>query len=314
MESLILSFNSVMPIFILMLVGYVLKVLRVADKKGFDTVNKLVFKAFLPTLLFYNIYKTESPDVFNTKLIVFTVIGTLVVFAVGYASVFFLTKDNTKRGVMLQGFFRSNYAILGLPIVEYICKGETGGLSSLMVAIIVPLFNVLAVISLERFRNGNLNIPKLAKGIVTNPLIIGCLLGAIFFACGIQLPAIIEKTVSDISKIASPLAIIVLGASFTFSSLGGCIRELIIVVLARLVLVPLVGVSAAILLGFSGEALACVLIAFGAPVAVSSFSMAQQMGGDENLAAQVVVVSSAACLFTLFGWIFAISTIGLFSA
>ncbi len=312
MESLILSFNSVMPIFLLMLAGYILKALKIADKKGFDTVNRLVFKAFLPTLLFYNIYTTESSDVFNPKLIAFTIAGTLIVFALGYATVFVLTKDNAKRGVMLQGFFRSNYAILGLPLVEYICEGKTSGLSSLMVAIIVPIFNVLAVISLERFRDGKLNIGKMAKGIITNPLIIGCLLGLLCYLAGVTLPGVLEKAVSDVAKIASPLAIIVLGASFTFSSLSGCVKELITVVLARLVIVPAIAIFFAVLLGFNGEALACVLIAFGAPVAVSSFSMAQQMGGDETLAAQVVVVSSALCLLTLFGWIFVINSMGLF--
>ncbi len=312
MESLILSFNSVMPIFLLMLTGYILKAVNIADKKGFDTVNRLVFKAFLPTLLFYNIYKTESADVVNPKLMIFTVAGTLIVFAVGYAFVFILTKDNDKRGVMLQGFFRSNYAILGLPLVEYICEGKTSGLSSLMVAVIVPLFNVLAVISLERFRDGKLNIPKMLKGVLTNTLIIGCLLGLVFYLAGIKLPDVVEKAVSDVAKIASPLAIIVLGASFTFSSLRGCVKELCTVVAARLVIVPAIAIFFAVLLGFTGEALACVLIAFGAPVAVSSFSMAQQMGGDEALAAQVVVVSSALCLLTLFGWIFLLNSMGLF--
>lgn len=312
MESLILSFNSVMPIFLLMLTGYILKAVNIADKKGFDTVNRLVFKAFLPTLLFYNIYKTESADVVNPGLMIFTVAGTLIVFAVGYASVFILTKDNAKRGVMLQGFFRSNYAILGLPLVEYICEGKTSGLSSLMVAVIVPLFNVLAVISLERFRDGKLNIPKMLKGVLTNTLIIGCLLGLVFYLAGIKLPDVVEKAVSDVAKIASPLAIIVLGASFTFSSLRGCVKELCTVVAARLVIVPAIAILFAVLLGFTGEALACVLIAFGAPVAVSSFSMAQQMGGDEALAAQVVVVSSALCLLTLFGWIFLLNSMGLF--
>ncbi len=312
MESLLLSFNSVTPVFLLMLTGYILKGLKITDKKGFDTVNKLVFKVFLPTLLFYNIYKTESSEVFNPKLIAFTFVGTLIVFVLGYASVFVLTKDNSKRGVMLQGFFRSNYAILGLPLVEYICRDKTSGLSSLMVAVIVPLFNVLAVISLERFRDGKLNIKKMIKGIITNPLIIGCLLGLLFFAVNLNLPSVVEKAVSDISKIASPLAIIVLGASFTFSSLAGCVKELITVVSTRLIIVPAIAIFFAVLLGFTGEALACVLIAFGAPVAVSSFSMAQQMGGDENLAAQVVVVSSAACLITLFGWIFLLGTLGLF--
>lgn len=312
MQSLVLSFNCIAPIFLLMLTGYILKALKIADKAGFDTVNRLIFKAFLPTLLFYNIYSTESANVVNPKLIVFAIIGTLAVFAVGYMLVFVLSKENSKRGVMLQGFFRSNYAILGLPLVEYICGGKTSGLSSLMVAIVVPLFNVLAVVSLERFRGGKANAVKIFKGIATNPLIIGCILGLVFYALGIKLPAVIEKAVSDISKIASPLAIIVLGASFTFKSIKGSIKELSAILALRLVIVPAVAIFFAVMLGFSGEALACTLIVFGAPVAVSSFSMAQQMGGDEDLAAQAVVMSSLLCLVTLFLWIFLIESLGLF--
>ena len=312
MGSLQLSFESIAPIFLMMLLGYVLKSIKLADKKSFDTMNRLVFKVFLPILLFYNIYKTEAAQVFDGKLIAFAVAGVLCVFLLGSFAVLALTKDNAKRGVMLQGFFRSNYSILGVPLVSYICGDGAGGLTSLMVAVVVPMFNVLAVISLERFREGNIDIKKLIKGIVTNPLIIGCLAGILCFGLRITLPVFVEKAVSDISKIATPLAIIILGASFTFSSMKGYVREILIVVSVRLLLVPFIMLTAAVLLGFSGEALACLMVVFGSPVAVSSFAMAQQMGGDEKLAAQLVVVSSAACLVTLFFWIFVLSSLGLF--
>lgn len=313
MGSLILSFNAVMPVFLLMMTGYILRALKVTDKKGFDTVNKLVFKVFLPILLFYNIYRTESANVFDVRLIVFTMITVFAVFIVGYAVVMLMTKDNSKRGVMLQGFFRSNYAILGLPIVNYICGDNVSGLSSLMVAVVVPTFNVLAVVCLERFREGKLDIFKMLKGIITNPLIIGCASGLVLFLLGIKLPGVIEEAVSDISGIASPLAIIVLGASFSFSNLGGSVRELVTVVAARLVIVPAIALTAAILLGFRGEAMACLLVLFGAPVAVSSYSMAQQMGGDESLASQVVVVTTTLCLVTMFLWIFVLDMLGAFA-
>lgn len=312
MESLKLSFESIMPLFILMALGYIIREIKLADKSNFDVMNKLVFTIFLPTLLFYNIYKTGDIRTFDLKLAAMLAGGTFLVFVIGYFAVLFITKDNAKRGVMLQGFFRSNYAILGVPLVEYICRGNSTGLASLMVAIVVPVFNVLAVISLETFRGGKVSFKELIKGIITNPLIIASLLGVLFMLCNITLPTVIEKAVSDISKIASPLAIIILGASFSFSSIKGYVRDITIVVLTRLIIVPLLAVVAAVLLGFTGEALACLLIAFGAPVAVSSYSMSQQMGGDETLSAQVVVISSALCLVTLFMWIFILSYMGLF--
>ena len=303
-----------MPIFILMLIGYFIKRIKLADKKSLDVINKLIFKIFLPVLLFYNIYNTQTSDVFDVKLIVFTVAGIFFVFILGYFAVILLTKDNAKRGVMLQGFFRANFAILGIPLVDYICGNKTSPLASLMVAVVIPVFNILAVVALERFRKGNtkLDILKLLKGVITNPLIIGCVIGIIFFTLNIKLPSIIEKSVKDISSIATPLSIIVLGSVFEFSDIKGYLRENLIVVATRLVIVPLIVIPVAAWFGFSGEALACLLVVFASPVAVSSFAMAQQMDGDQALASQVIVLSSAFCLVTLFFWIFALSSLGLF--
>jgi predicted permease len=295
-----------------MLLGYGLKQFKIATKDQFNAINRLIFKIFLPILLFYNIYKTDIGSILDGKLIAFTVIAVLIVFAVGYGLVFLFTKENAKRGVMLQAFFRSNFAILGIPLVNYVCGENAGGLSALMVAVIVPLFNILAVITLERFRDGKVQIGKLLKGIATNPLVIACLVGAIFLLLDIRLPSLIETTVSDAASIASPLAIVVLGASFNFSTIKTSIKELAITVAIRLLVVPALAIAAAVWLGFRGEALVCLMVAFGAPAAVSSFSMAQQMGGDEELAAQIVVFSSILCLLSLFGWIFLLSSLQLF--
>ena len=314
MESIKLSFQAVMPIFMLMLIGFLIKKLGFLDKKSIGVINKLIFKIFLPVLLFYNIYSTNSPDVFNLKLILFAAVGVLFIFVLGYFAVFFLTKDNKKRGVMLQGFFRANYAILGIPLVNYICGEKTSGVASLMVAVVIPIFNTLAVVALERFREGNtkLNFFKLLKGVVSNPLIIGCAIGLVVFALDIKLPFLVEKSVKDISSIATPLSIIILGAGFEFSDIKGYFKENIIVVFVKLILTPLLILPFAVWMGFSGEALACLLMVFAAPVAVSSYSMVQQMDGDETLAVQVIATSSALCLVTLFLWIFAMSYLGLF--
>lgn len=314
MESLKLSFQAIMPIFLLMLLGYMIRRLNIADKKSLDTITKLVFKIFLPVLLFYNIYRTETDRLFDFKLIAFAIAGILCTFILGYIAVMVLSKDNAKRGVMLQGFFRANFAILGIPLVNYICGEEAGGLTSLMVAVVVPAFNFLAVIALERFRNngGKVSIPVLLKNICTNPLIVGCIIGVVFLVLDIKLPFVIEEAVADVSSVATPLSIITLGAAFSFTAIKGYLKEIVTVVSARLVIVPLIIIPVAVWFGFSGEALACLLITFGAPVAVSSFAMAQQMGGDEKLAAQLVAISSVFCLATLFLWIFALSYLGLF--
>ena len=314
MESLKLSFEAVMPIFILMSLGYFIKKLNLVDTKSIGMINKLIFRIFLPVLLFFNIYSIQTSDVFDFKLMVFVVIGVIILFILGYFAVLILSKDNKKRGVMLQGFFRANYAILGIPLVNYICEGNTSGLASLMVVVVIPVFNILAVVALERFReeNNKINITKLLKGVITNPLIIGCVVGFIVFCAKISLPSVIEKSVKDISSIATPLSIIALGAGFEFSDIKGCLRESVIVVVSRLVIVPLVILPVAVWFGFTGEALACLLVVFASPIAVSSFAMAQQMNADETLAVQIIATSSVFCIATLFLWIFVLSFFGLF--
>ena len=147
MESIKLSFEAVMPIFLLMLVGYVIKRMGMADKKNFDTINKLVFKVFLPALLFYNIYSARVSDVLDVKLILFTVAGIIGVFVVGYFITLLVTKENAQRGVILQSFFRANFAILGIPLVKYICGEGSGALTSFMIVVVVPAFNILAVVA-----------------------------------------------------------------------------------------------------------------------------------------------------------------------
>ena len=298
----------------MMLTGYIIKRTGLASKKTLDGINKLVFKIFLPTLLFYNIYSTDTLESFDWKILVFTIVSVSIVFLIGLGGVMLFSKENEKRSVMLQAMFRSNFAILGIPLINSICGDKVTGLTSLMVAIVVPLFNILAVASFLIFsKGGNIfSLKDFIKGLITNPIIIGCALGLFAFAIKFKLPFILEKAVADVSKITTPLSIIVLGAGFTVPALKNYYKEVTFSVGARLVLVPIFMVTAAVLCGFRGEALASLLIAAGAPAAVSSYSTAQVMGGNGELAAQIVVVSSALCIFSLFGWIYLLSSLDMF--
>ena len=169
---------------------------------------------------------------------------------------------------------------------------------------IIPLYNVLAVISLEIFNGRRPNILKILLGIVTNPLIIGSVVGVLFLLFHIELPTVLYETVSDISGIATPLAFIILGASFNFGDVGKYARELSLVLGCKLVIFPVLFLGIALLLGFRDAPLAVLLTVFGAPIAVSSFTMAQQMGGDHALAGQLVVFSSIFSIVTMFLFIF----------
>ena len=175
----------------------------------------------------------------------------------------------------------------------------------------VPVFNVLAVVALETFRGGRPSVRKMIRGIATNPLIIASLLGIAFNLLGIGLPSAVHKSVTDLGRVATPLSLVALGSSFMFSSVSGFRRQLVIAVAGKLIVSPLIMVTLGALLGFRGETLVPVLIMFGAPTAVSSFPMAQQMDGDGELAASLVVFTSGLSILSIFLLVFALKQLGL---
>ena len=209
---------------------------------------------------------------------------------------------------MIQAIYRSNFVLMGLPIAANIFGKDKLGMTAVLVAVVVPIYNMLAVITLEIFRGQKINVLKILKGIAKNPLIIGLL----SVAFNISLPETIDKTVSDIAAVATPLALIVLGASVTFDSIKGCSRNLIICIIARLVVVPALCLGTAALIGIRGVDFVSLIGLFASPCAVSSFTMAQQMDSDFKLAGAAVVFTSVLACFTMFLWIFFFRQAGFF--
>lgn len=303
-ESLFISLEIVLPLFFLMAIGYIIKRTGMMNETSVKQVNSVIFKIFLPLLVFLNIYNTELAESFNSKLLLYAVAGVLIQFVLSLCLVILVEKENSRRGVMLQGMFRSNFVLFGIPISTALFGDQAAGLAAILIAVIIPLYNVLAVISLEIFNGRRPNILKILLGIVTNPLIIGSVVGVLFLLFHIELPTVLYETVSDISGIATPLAFIILGASFNFGDVGKYARELSLVLGCKLVIFPVLFLGIALLLGFRDAPLAVLLTVFGAPIAVSSFTMAQQMGGDHALAGQLVVFSSIFSIVTMFLFIF----------
>lgn len=311
MENFILSFNVVTPLFIIMSLGYYLKYIKLLDKQTLNVMNSVCFKVFLPILLFFNIYQSDVKSSFNINLITFSVSSIVILFIVLCFLIPKIEKDNKKRGVMIQGIFRSNFVIFGMPIATSIYGEGNIGTTALLIAVIVPLFNLLSVISLELFRDGEINLKKILKGIITNPLIIASAIGILFVTLNITLPTFIEKSVSDIAKIATPLSLILLGGSFSFSHIKEYLNHTIIIVFNKLIFVPLIFIPIAIKLGFRGIELLTILLIFAAPVAVSTFQMSKQMDGDSILAEQSIVFTCLFCIPTVFLWILTLKQLSL---
>jgi len=311
MENFILSLNIVIPVFLIMGLGYAAKAFKWLDEPAVKKMNAVIFKIFLPILLCNNIRNADITKLAQPGAFIYVAIGLTLLFALSMLLMPLISKDGRRTGVLVQGICRANYAFLGLPLIAAMFPGQDTSIASLMVAVSVPFYNALSVVALEIYRGGKIKIGKILKNIAKNPLIIGCVIGMILLLGGIKLPTIIDKAMSDVGKAGTPVALFLLGASFSFSAVRGNGKDLTFAVAMKLVVVPLIFVGAAVLMGFRDVALASILIAFGAPTAVSSFTMAQQMDGDDVLAGQIVVFTTLLSVVSLVAFIFVFKQLGL---
>jgi predicted permease len=312
MENLMISANAVLPMCLVMALGYGTRRLGWLRREEISTINKIAFRIFLPCLLYYNIYCSDLSGSFDPLLMTYAVGGVLLTFGLALGYTLLTEKLPERRGVLIQGMFRSNYVIMGIPVATALLGADQLGTVSILIAIIVPLFNMLAVVVLEVFRGQKPKPLHILGQIAKNPLVIGSVLGILTLVAGIRLPHILEQTIQSVSAIASPLQLFLLGAFFQFSGLKTYRRELVTVSIAKLIVSPGLFLGLGALLGFRGVAFVSLIGIFASPTAVNSFTMAQQMGGDAELAGDIVVTTSAASILTMFLWIFLFKSLGMF--
>ena len=294
MENFLLAFNVVFPIFLIMMLGVILKRKNMVDEKSLNVMNSLIFRLFMPTLLFFNIYNmgdlsTLSFD--NLKLLAYAFISILIVLFLAWLIYMPNVKDKKKLSVLIQGVYRGNFVLFGLAIADSLYGKESLGTVSLLTAIVIPTFNVIAVILLEYYSGREISKLKLLKQVFKNPLIIATLTAIVFLVLKISIPKPVYKAIGDISKIATPLAFLVLGAGLKFGNI------------LRLIGNPLITVGLGKLLGFQGIELVALLSMSACPTAVVSYTMAKEMNADGDLAGEIVATTSILSIFTIFCWV-----------
>ena len=312
MENLMISANAVLPMCLIMALGYGTRRLGWIRREEISAINKIAFRIFLPCLLYYNVYCSDLSGSFDPLLMAYAVGGVLLTFGLSLGYTLLTEKLPERRGVMIQGMFRSNYVIMGIPVATALLGADQLGTVSILIAVVVPLFNMLSVVVLEVFRGQKPKPLHILGQIAKNPLVIGSVLGILTLAAGIRLPHILEQTIQNVSTIASPLQLFLLGAFFQFSGLKTYRRELVTVSAAKLIVSPGLFLGLGALLGFRGVAFVSLIGIFASPTAVNSFTMAQQMGGDAELAGDIVVTTSAVSILTMFLWIFLFKSLGVF--
>lgn len=322
---LMTAINAILPILLLILLGYILKRKNFISEEFMKTANKMVFKVFLPCMLFVNVYDIQSFAVIPWDIVLYCVLIVFPIFFLGLLLAVLITKDPKKRGVIWQCAFRSNFAIIGLSLASALAGDGALGVAAVISAFAIPTFNVLAVISLTVFIEHSGDWKKTIKNVLLNvaknPLIIGVVSGLVCLAIrSLQVKVFGEVVFSikedtkfiytalcNLKAIASPLALVVMGGQFEFSAVKGLKKEIVTGTLTRIVVAPLIGIGCAALLSTCTNLLNCgvneypALIAlFGSPVAVSSAVMAGSMGNDEQLATQLVVWTSIGSIVTVF--------------
>lgn len=336
MDTLLFAINAIMPIMLLILLGYFLKRKKLFEEDWFRKGNTLIFRVSLPVLLFYNVYNIESFSKINWTAVWYAEIVVTILFLLGIVYVKCAIPDDRQKGVILQCIFRSNYGIIGIPLAEALGGAEGVGVAAVLSAFSIPTINIFATIALTMFRKengGKANIKGTLKSLATNPLIIGVVTGLITLGIRALIPVgadhapvfsikndfpFLYTAISNVAKLASPLALIILGGLFEFSAIKGMKKQIVIGTAARLLVVPLLVLGGSILLtkhtAFQMDSVAypALLALFGSPVAVSSAIMAQEMDNDGVLAGQLVVWTSLFSIVTLFLFILALRPLGIF--
>lgn len=313
LKNLIFSLNATVPVFIMMVFGWIAQKAGLLDDHTTSKLNKFVFRTLLPALLFMDLSAADFRNVWDTRFVLFCISATLI--SVGIALCYsLLHKDKAERGEIIQASYRSSAAILGIAFVNNIYGEAT--MAALMIVGTVPIYNVIAVIVLSltspdktESQSGRELALNTIRGIVTNPIILGIAAGILWSLSGLEQPVIMTKSVSYLANMATPLSLTALGASFKISETKGKVPVTVGIVFIKLVLFCGIFLPAAIWMGFRGEKLIAILVMLGSATTGSCFVMAKNFGHRGAITAFAVMLTTLCSAFTLTTWLFILRTL-----
>lgn len=312
MDNLIFSLNATIPVFLMMVLGYVLHIIGWIDGDFASKLNKFVFLVPLPTLLFHDLATVDFSEMWDTRFVLFCFAVTVVSIgiAVGVSG---LWKDKSIRGEFIQVSYRSSAALLGIAFIQNIYG--TAGMAPLMIIGSVPLYNVMAVLVLTLFKPGQQGssmemLRRTGKGIVTNPIMLGIAAGLLWSALRLPMPQILGKLASSVGGVATPMGLMAMGATFNFEKALGKAGPAVTAAFIKLIGFCAIFLPAAVWMGFRQEKLVAILVMLGSATTVSSFVMARNMGHEGVLSSGVVMLTTLFSAFTLTGWLYLLRSMG----
>ena len=312
LQNFIICVNAVIPSAIYLLIGILLKTAGVVSDEDVKKFTRVVFVTLYPFIMFDNLYGKNIGENFDLLLVVYSVLFTCLQIAVTWFAVSRLVKEDRNKGTMIQSAFRSNIILMGLPVgINLFGKGNVTQVA-LVILFVVPIYNVMSVVVLERFRGGKADLVRTTKNVLKNPIILGAIAAGVVMLIGIKLPVPIEQTVSTLSDCTAPIAMILLGAALNLKGFSSDRKKIAFCVASKIMIWPAIGIAGAVWLGMRDVALIAVLLMLATPTALASYAMAESMGGNGRLAGETVVISTIGACFTMPVWLFILKTAGMF--
>ena len=310
-SDLLFSLDKVMPFFLLILTGYLLKRLKFLPDAFLDSLNKFVYRLALPLSLFSTTSAVKGFTPENRSFMLAAAFLIFATFSVIWLIAELCFRDKRIIGTLVQGAFRGNFVLLGIPLATAVVGPEAAVPASIAMAAVIPVYSTLSVLVLvARGVSGDkINIKRLMVGIVTTPLLIAIMAG--FFVSWIRLPipGMVMQTIDFIGATATPLGLLAIGGLFNMEAATSRLRPSIFSSIIKLILMPVAVIAACYAMGFSGADLFLFYILFGAPVAISSYAMATELGGDGPLASNILIVTTFFSSFTLSAGIYIMRTL-----
>ncbi len=312
MNELMFSLNATLPVFLLIVLGMLLRRFGMFSESFVREADRFNFKITLPVLLFLDIASADMAKDFRVDFMFFcmgaTVASFLIVWGVGRLCV----KDAASRGTFAMVGFRGSIAVLGVAFVTNL-YGDAG-IAPLMIASAVPLYNIFSVIALTPTKEsgeGGIRIGRMVKDIVTNPLILAVLVAAPFAIFKVEIPSIPMKVLQNLKNIATPLALLMLGAGIERKQMKEKLGVSLLASLFKLVILPGLLVPVAVLCGFRGAELVAITVMLSAPTTVACYIMARNMDSDGALASTTVMLTTLGSSVTITVVVFVLKSLGL---
>lgn len=314
LENFIYSVNVTIPIFLVMVLGYFLRRRGMLNENFVNVANKFNFDVTLPFMVFRDIAAVDIRSVFDLKYVLFCAIASSVCFWVVWGLAKLFMKDKSLIGAFVQASFRSSAAVMGLAFISNLYGPSAMG--PLMIIGAVPLYNIYSVLVLtfEAEDDGTGRdtgkLKEACVNILKNPIIISIVLGLIVTLCKLDFPVLVDNTIDNVAKMATPLALITLGAGFEGKEALAKMKPTLWAAFIKLIGQAAIFIPIAIALGFTGEKLIAIMVMLAAPATPSCYIMAKNMKNDGVLTASIIVTTTLLAAFTLTGWIFILRSMG----